>query len=125
MPKLVYLASPYNNKDWKVRENRYECACMAAGELFMQGKSVFSPIAHSHGIARYSDLPKGFDTWKEWNMLLLSKCDALYVLTIDGWRGSRGVQAEIEEARRLGMPITYIDVQGREVSNVDAQSQAG
>jgi len=50
---LIYLASPFSHPDPAVREQRFEAACRAAADLIRQGKSIFSPIAHSYGICRY------------------------------------------------------------------------
>lgn len=38
---------------------------------------------------------------------LISKCDELWVLKIDGWEQSKGVSAEIEYAESLNIPIKY------------------
>ena len=47
----------------------------------------------------------------DWYDLRTSACSAsatsLVVLMLDGWRESKGVQLEIAEAKRLGMPVSY------------------
>ena len=57
---MIYLASPFTHPDPIVRQARLEAACRVAAELTRQGKTVFSPIAHSCAIARYG-LP---DDWR-------------------------------------------------------------
>jgi hypothetical protein len=59
---MIYLCSPYTHPDPAVREARYEAACRTAAHLMRSGKIVFSPIAHSHGIAQYG-LPKDWSFW--------------------------------------------------------------
>lgn len=105
--KLIYLASPYSHPDPAVRLARFQAACKAAAAMMFEGLFVFSPIAHTHPIALAGELPLGFDFYAAYDELMISRCDELYVLTIDGWLESVGVTAEIEIAKRLGLPITY------------------
>ncbi len=59
---MIYLASPYSHPDARVRQRRFEEACQAAAAITRAGLSVFSPISHSHPIARYG-VPTGWDYW--------------------------------------------------------------
>lgn len=104
----IYLAIPYNHRDHGVREIRFRKANKIAGALFQQGHFVFSPISHSHPIACQYGLPKGYDFWKKWNRSFIEWCDMLYVVTIEGWEKSRGVQGEIQTAKEMGKEIVYI-----------------
>lgn len=38
---------------------------------------------------------------------MLQRCDALIILTLEGWRASQGVQAEIYFAEQLQLPIEH------------------
>lgn len=111
-PKLVYLASPYTHPDLNVRQDRYEMATMAAAKLMAMGFAVFSPIAHSHHIADF--LPDGtvvdHEFWMRQDLPWLRKADALFVLRLEGWEESRGVNAEIHCARHIGMPVEFLDL---------------
>lgn len=104
--KLIYLASPYSHPDPKVVEQRYLAAVEKAAELIKAGFMVFSPIAHTHPIAVRHKLPGEFDYWEAYDRRMISHCDLLYILTIPGWRESRGVQAEIQIARDLGIDVS-------------------
>ena len=105
---VIYLASPYNHDDPNVQELRYWEACRAAAQMMRAGWLVFSPIAHSHPIARFG-LPGDFAFWETLDKAWIDRCDELVVLTISGWRDSVGVTAEIEYARQRGLPIRYVD----------------
>jgi hypothetical protein len=105
---LIYLATPYSHPDPAMREGRYLMACKAASALLQQGLHVFSPIAHTHQIAQYG-LPTGWDFWESYDRLYLDRCDALYVLKMDGWEESVGVQAEIRIMEEMGKPVTYLE----------------
>lgn len=104
---MIYLASPYSHPDAAVRQRRFQAACRAAAELIRRGHVVFSPIAHSHAIAQHG-LPVDWGFWEEQDRRLLAACDELWVLMLDGWEDSRGVQAEVAIARKLGKPVGYL-----------------
>jgi nucleoside 2-deoxyribosyltransferase len=104
---MIYLASPYTHPDHRVRQRRFEEACRAAAALLRAGVAVFSPVAHSHPIARYG-LPTSWDYWATVDREFLARCDVLAVLTLPGWRESVGVQAEMACARELHIPIVFV-----------------
>jgi len=47
--------------------------------------------------------------WREYDRAFLEMCSEVWVLTLDGWRESHGVQAEIELARELGKPVVLVE----------------
>lgn len=115
MKPLTYLACPYTHAEPAVRQQRFEAANKAAGVLTERGLVVFSPISHSHPIALAHTLPTHWEFWEAIDRAYLSVCRELYVLAIDGWRESRGVQAEIGIAADFGLPVWFIDVTGRQI----------
>ena len=112
--RLLFLASPYSHKNWPVRDYRFESAREAVRWLIRSGYHVFSPIVFSHYLTdRY--MPGGglrWD-WPGWYALsidMLRRSDALVVLRLDGWKESKGVKREIREAKRLKLPVVYLDL---------------
>lgn len=106
---LVYLATPYSDPDAEVRERRYREVNRVAADLMRDGLHVFSPISHTHAIAAAGDLPKGWEFWQAYDRAVLATCRKVIVLMQEGWRESKGVQAEIEIAREMGLPVEFID----------------
>ena len=104
---MIYLASPYSHPVAAVREARFKAACRAAARLMQDGEVVFSPIAHSHPIAAFG-LPVDWLFWERFDGGQLVHADEIAVLMLDGWRESRGVQAEIRLATDLGKPVRYL-----------------
>ena len=104
---MIYLASPYTHVDDAVRESRFDAACLATSTLMRAGLSVYSPIVHSHPLVRYG-LPIEWEFWQDHDCEHLRRCDSVIVLTLDGWKASRGVQAEIELAIEFDLPIRYL-----------------
>lgn len=106
---MIYLASPYSHPDPAVREARFLKVCRCAAAMVGRRNHVFSPIVHSHPIAVRHGLPGDFWFWRAWNRDMLQRCNGLHVFTIDGWTESVGVKDEIEFARKLGMPVLFVD----------------
>ena len=105
---LVYLGTPYSHPDPKVREARFQKVNKVAAKLMASGFHVFSPISHSHPIALAGDLPISWDYWSEYDRIMLSCCEMLVVLELEGWEESTGLTAEIRIARELGIHIVYM-----------------
>ncbi len=104
---MIYLASPYSHPDPLVREARFDAACHATAEMLRAGHAVFSAIVHSHPLVRFG-LPSDWKFWEQIDREHLKRCDEVVVLMLDGWRESRGVQAELRFAAELGKPVRYV-----------------
>ena len=107
---IIYLASPYTSNNQYNHHVRYHHSCMAAAKLMQQGHIVFSPITHSHGIARF--IPDhNHDFWMFQDLPFLDFADKIIVLTLPGWKESKGVKKEIEYARDKGIPVEFKDIE--------------
>ena len=104
---MMYLASPYSDPDPAVRHHRFREVCRHAARMMREGEMVYSPIAHSHCIARFG-LPIDWGFWEAHSRAMLSRCDSVAVLHLDGWDRSVGVRREIEIATTLGIPVRHI-----------------
>ena len=113
--KIYYLASPYHHDHVSVRRRRYGQAVRAAAALMARGTLVFSPIVHNHPlvetrlIASSQEYAARWRFWRLYDFAMLARCQGLLVLKIPGWEQSRGVNAELKEARRLGKPVGYVE----------------
>lgn len=124
---IIYLAAPYSykskskeiglskpdtsQKEKQVKEDRFNKINTVAAKLFKQEYTVFSPISHSHPIAISNDLAGNIEFWLEHDLKMLERCDILFVLMLEGWKESTGVQHEINFAKGKNMPIVYINEQ--------------
>ena len=107
--QLVYLASPYSDPLITVRLRRFETACKVAAKLMAEGIFVYSPIAHTHPIAEASNLPLGFEFWERYDRAILQCCHKMIVIQLPGWEQSKGIAAELEIAKELGIPVEYME----------------
>ena len=78
-----------------------------------QGCYVYSPIVHCHEIAAKYALPTDFSYWKGYNIDMIRRCDAFYILTIPGWEESKGVTGELTFAQSAGLEIVYVNEEGK------------
>lgn len=105
---IIYLASPYSDDDPGVKEFRFDAACIAAATLMRMGLIIFSPIAHTHPIARHG-LPGDWGFWNNFDLAFLRICHSMIVLQLPGWDQSVGVKAEVGLIDEMGKPIVYLD----------------
>lgn len=116
--KLIYLASPYTYKSkipfvsWAVRLYRYRLITKIAGLLHEQypNCAFILPITMSHHTIKYmKDKCSGWETWGKRDLFYISKCDEVWIVMMNGWRKSKGVNAESRRASKLNLPIKYIN----------------
>ena len=105
---MIYLASPYSDEDEKIMEARYQAVLAEVAFQTVLGVTVYSPIVHYHHAALKFDLPKNFSFWIKHDFKMLEAASELWVLCIQGFKESRGVQAEIAYAEARGKIVTYI-----------------
>ena len=108
MNKLVYLASPYSHPDPSVQDQRFKDVSRCAAILMECGVLVFSPIAHFTPIAIHGYLPHGWEFYAPFDTAYIHISQALLVACFDGWQESKGVKAECDIARELGLPIGFL-----------------
>jgi len=105
---MIYLASPYSHPDPAVREARFHAVCREAARLTKEGYTVFSPIAHSHCICQHG-LPLEWIFWWRIDAEFIKRSDEVWVLMLDGWKESTGVQAEIRLALEFEKRLRFVE----------------
>lgn len=107
---LIYLASPYSHDNPQMRSHRAGVASQCAADLMDNQTIVYCPVAHGHCISSFSPLAASFghDFWMRHCRAMLWNCDQLFILPLEGWRQSKGMQEEIELAKSNKMPISVI-----------------
>ena len=107
-----YLASPYSlngTAEGDIRTTRYQQATRCAYKLMASGLNIYSPITYHHAVQAvcgFVNRPTKF--WLELDFGILQYAKGLFVLMLDGWQNSIGVQREIEYARENGIPVSFI-----------------
>jgi hypothetical protein len=104
----IYLAVPYTHDDEDVVESRFETVTIKAGELLNEGHLVFSPITLCHPIAKRCSIPGNWEFWEEFDRNFIEWADEIWILMLDGWEESIGVNAEIKIANELGKLVRYV-----------------
>lgn len=115
MRDYYYLATPYT-KYPRGLDAAYAEACGHAAWLISKGVPVFSPIAHTHGIAEQSDVDaKDGNYWLKADEPFMANAKGIIVVKMEGWDESAGVKHEIEYFQREGRPIVYLDPDAEEL----------
>jgi hypothetical protein len=108
--KLIYIGSPYSHSDVDVRIKRFELVSKFAADLVSEGYIAISPITYGHTLLDFKDMPTDFEFWNNFCIGLLKKCDYIYVLQIDGYLESKGLQEEIKFAQENNIEIKYFKI---------------
>lgn len=103
-----YLASPYSDPNPLVRELRYLKTAEVVRTLLQTGVHVYSPIVHCHELAKIWDMPRESHFWDAYNYTMLEAAKNLFILRLEGWSRSVGLNKEREWAVKLLKPITYL-----------------
>ncbi|MBL0870335.1 MAG: DUF1937 family protein [Phycisphaerales bacterium] len=97
--KVIYVAGPYRSShEWGVTNNIRQ-AELAALELWKMGYAVICP----HKNTAYFGGAAPDSVWLEGDLEILRRCDAVYCLP--SWRESSGARGEVDEAKRVGIPV--------------------
>ena len=105
---MIYLATPYSHETPEVIQARFEQVTELAALMIADGEHVYSPITHCHPIAQTGLAGTDWEAWRDMDLYMLSVCGELWVLDIEGVAESVGVQAEIAEARLMGIPVKRV-----------------
>ena len=107
--ELIYLACPFRHADPSLQRKRSAAAHYVAAQLSSQGRHVFSPLTHNEILIDIIQDAIPGEHWMQFDLTILAACKRLFVLTMEGWQLSKGVQREILFARERSMPIEEID----------------
>jgi hypothetical protein len=110
--ELVYLAAPYSHQYPIVTEHRVQQLLKADAAIIRKGFVTVTPLSKHFILNVGEKIPGDWEYWKNYSLTLLKRCDRLFILTLDGWEQSTGVQGEIEEAKKNNIPIYLVDIEG-------------
>lgn len=102
---LVYVAGPYSASTKEGVEKNIQLARQSAIKLWEVGHVVFCPHLNTAYFDEDCNLTN--EDFIERDLLVLARCDAVYVL--DGWGDSKGTKIELTKAGELGIPIFQHD----------------
>ena len=109
--KRIYLASPYSHPDETVMADRFNAVAMGTAYLMdtLQNVVVYSPIVHSHTVAKYLDNHLDHDFWLTQDRSHIATSAELIVYKLEGWMRSFGVSWEIGLCNGLSIPVSYLE----------------
>ncbi|MBS0634636.1 MAG: DUF1937 family protein [Verrucomicrobia bacterium] len=105
---VAYLSCPYFDPNPLIKEARHTVVNRVAFDLMNQGIMVYSPLTHNLPIDRLG-IHGNWMTWKNFDHMMISRCDRVIVLKLPGWESSKGVEAEVACAQRLNIPVEWME----------------
>lgn len=125
--KLVYVASPFTYKNGtqedrvRIETQRYIDITYITAELVRKyGIAPIAPITMSYNFREaINDLGSEFHTWADIDYRYISACDEIWVVMMDGWLESIGVQSEIKFAVIAGIPVKLVTLDSFELVDYD------
>lgn len=104
VPLLVYVAGPYRAPTtWEVHKNIHNARLWGAA---LAKAGAYPVIPHSN--TAHMDGAASDQLWLSGTMELMRRCDG--AIFISGWEQSKGSMAEMEEAKRLELPILDVSI---------------
>lgn len=74
-----------------------------------QGHLVYSPIAHSHGISLYGNIPPDYEHYRAMDEEMIRWADEVWFYKLPGWKESKGMLEEYEYCLLICKPFNVID----------------
>ena len=110
-PKFVYIGSPYDHIEPDVRFARYEGIRMLTAQVIQAVSPAvvpFSPIAYTHPF----DVDENVKTnWYKFDLVILARCDAMFVVKQLGWNYSKGIKMEIRFCIDNKIPYCIVEAE--------------
>ena len=110
---MIYLASPYTHPDAAVRQARYEAVLAELARLVAEGRRVYSPIVAQHEKCLAGLVPVEFEFYRREDRAMIDACEQVWVLRLDGWDRSAGIQEELVAASEFGKPVRFVKAEAR------------
>jgi hypothetical protein len=114
----IYLAGPYTAKGYQSETDlrkqltqgaRFNMLTKFAAQIMAAELLVYSPITHSHPMTLHEALPGTWAYWERMDREMLSICSELWIMKLDGWEDSEGLQDEIAIASEWRKPVVFIE----------------
>lgn len=104
---MIYVASPYSSPILGVAESRYRKVRDFVDLMLASGFVAFSPIVYCHPVSMRTGHQTDAQTWMHFNMDMLRRAEAMYVLDLPGWKESKGLKIELNVCKMLSIPVVH------------------
>lgn len=107
---MIFLSCPFTSNLPGQDYERVDDYLIADTLLMRQGVDTVGTLhkMFNEKILGDEEMDVTWEFWKAYTYNLIRRCDALYVLCLDGWKDSTGVKEEIIYAKKIGIPIKYV-----------------
>lgn len=106
---MIYIACPYSKLSARgKRIALYACEAYACMQYDTHRAMCYAPLIYGADI----EYMYSIEVWYEHCLRILSACDEIHVLMLDGWQESIGMQKEMQYAQGNSISIRYIACDG-------------
>lgn len=106
---LCYLATPYTKFPGGI-DLAFKEAARVTGRLMRAGVRAYSPIAHTHPVAKYAQIdPLDHAIWLPFDEAQMRAAGCCIVAQMPTWSISFGVRHEIDFFEGRQKPVVYLD----------------
>lgn len=106
---FFYVATPYSKYPLGL-EVAFRDACRETALLIAAKIPAFSPIAHSHPIAKYSGMDAlDHSIWLPADKPMMDAACGIVVVMMDGWGDSVGIEHEVAAFAKAGKPVVFME----------------
>lgn len=102
---MIYVGSPYTGNE----HTNYHLVLQYTAKLIAKKIVAYSPIVHNHHINIVLGSKPDWETWKNHDLAMLARADALHILQLPGWEKSVGLAAESKFAAANDIPMELIE----------------
>ena len=109
---MIFISAPYSDPDCRIKEQRAEATAKTCAILMNKGFLVCCPLLQGLAVIEKSGmhLPDDYDYWQHFCNDFVRACSEMWVLTINGYHTSKGVEGEVMAAHELGIPVNLFSV---------------
>lgn len=107
--EVIFLAMPYQHSDPKVVEKRIEILHDVIAFLMKSNKIAIAPCLN-HSVVKRAKIQIDPQYWAAYSAAHIPICSRMFVLTMEGWDQSSGIEGEIQLAKKFKIPVEFVDV---------------
>lgn len=110
MSQLVFISSPYSHPNPEVKVQRTKDVAKMVAKLMHHDIFGLSPVLYGLSIIQHGmELPDDWQFWAKYCHEYMKACQKVYIIAMEGWAESVGVQGEIEEAIKQNKEVFVIE----------------
>lgn len=101
---------PYNGTPEQIEHRMTDVFVRVVKQIYGRGDVAISPL-FNHFLLPYTKLPTDWQFWRQSAISMMASVDEMWVVAIEGWDKSVGVDGEIEISIAMNVPFLFVTEQ--------------